>query len=170
MRRTLILFLALLVLWGVVTQVNHAVTGWRVYVFVGGLFVAYAALTQPLRPGLATSLLAGLVFDANAPAEIAGTHTLLFAAAHLAVVKLRDRVPRDDTIGRVVIALLTNLALFLAFSFTQIGRAPVPAAAWPRLLTDLVVSQVFLALVAPWYFALQTRALVLARVERDNSA
>ena len=73
MRRTLILFLALLVLWGVVTQVNHAVTGWRVYVFVGGLFVVYAALTQPLRPGLATSLLAGLVFDANAPAEIAGT-------------------------------------------------------------------------------------------------
>lgn len=168
MRRTLILFLTLLVLWCVVTQLNHAVTGWRVYVFVGGLFVAYAALTQPMRPGLAASLFAGLVCDANAPAEIAGTHLLLFAAAHLVIFKLRDRIPRDDTIGRVVIALLANLALFLAFSFTQIGHSPAPAIVWPRLLADLLVSQVFLAAIAPWFFALQARALVLGRVERDG--
>ena len=59
MRRTLILFLALLVLWGVVTQVNHAVTGWRVYVFVGGLFVVYAALAKAgLEPKVVTEKLA----------------------------------------------------------------------------------------------------------------
>ncbi|MEY4939413.1 MAG: hypothetical protein RIQ93_1148 [Verrucomicrobiota bacterium] len=165
-RRTLILFLTLLVLWFVVSEVNHALTVWRVYVFLGGLFVAYAALTQPLRAGLAASLMAGFVCDANAPAEILGTHTLLFAAAHLTVFKVRDRVSRRDTASQVITALLINLALFFAFSVTQIGRS----AAWPRLFADLLFSQVLLILVAPWFFAFQSRALVMGRVDRDSLA
>ena len=83
------------------------------------------------------------------------------------IYHLRDRLPRDDTVARVIAALLANLALFLVFSFIQIARSPAPAAAWPRLIADLVCSQVFLALVAPWFFALQHRALVLTRATRD---
>lgn len=166
LRRALILFLTLLVLWFVVSEVNHALTGWRVYVFLGGLFVAFSALTQPLRAGLAASLLAGLVCDANAPLEIMGAHTLLFAAAHLTVFKVRDRIPRNDTMSQVITALLINLALFLAFSVTQIERS----VAWPRLLADLLFSQVLLLLLAPWFFAFQSRALVLGRVDRDSLA
>lgn len=166
LRRALILFLTLFLLWFVVSEVNHALASWRVYVFLGGLFVAYSALTQPLRAGLAASLLAGLMCDANAPVEIMGTHLLLFAAAHLTVLKVRDRVPRNDTMSQVITALLINLALFLAFSVTQIGRS----AAWQRLLADLLFSQALLVLLAPWFFALQSRALVLGRVDRDSLA
>lgn len=167
MRRALVLFATLLLLWVIVAQLNHVVSGWRIYFFVGGLFVCYAALTQTLRAGLAASFLGGLICDANTPVAF-GTHAVLFAAAHALLFHLRDRLPRDDTASRVVIALLTNLALFLVLSFLHIRHSPAPAVIWPRLLADLFFSQVLLALIAPWFFALQTRALTLTRTEREN--
>jgi hypothetical protein len=170
MRRALVIFLTLLLLWTLVAEVNHALSGLRVYLFVGGLFVTYAALMLPLNVGLFASLLGGLLCDATAPVWF-GTHLLLFAAAHTIVFHLRARLPRDDTVARVVVALLSNLAIFLLFSFMQIGASAVPSAAWLRLFADLLCSQVFLALVAPWFFALQARALVLAGAsQRDNFA
>ena len=165
MRHTLVTFLTLLLLWTLVAEVNHALSGLRVYLFVGALFVIYAALMLPWNAGLASTLLGGLLCDANAPVWF-GTHLLLFTATYVVIFHLRNRLPRDDTVARVVIALLANLALFLIFSFTQIGGSPAPAAAWPRLIADLVCSQVFLALIAPWFFALQHHALLLARAER----
>ena len=67
-----------------------------------------------------------------------------------------------------MVALLTNLGIFLVFSFFQIAHAPSPAAVWPRLIVDLLVSQIFIVLVAPWFFALQGEGLLLARVERER--
>jgi len=160
-RHGFIIFLTLLLLWVLVGQVNHYLTAWRVFLFVGGLYVTYSALLLPLRPGLAATLLAGLLCDANSPVAV-GTHLLLFAAAHAVLFHVRDRIPREETVTRVVLALLANLALFLVVSFLLIGRSPAPGAVWPRIIFDLVCSQVFLALIAPWFFALQARSLELA--------
>jgi hypothetical protein len=173
MRRLLILFATLVLLWTIVAQLNHALSsfaGMRVYLFAGSLYLTFAALTQPLRPGLLSVILGGMICDANSPADIFGSHTLLFMAGFFVVHNLRDRIPRDDTTGRIVVALLANLALFLAFSFSQVTRLPLPGAVWPRLLVDLVCSQAFVALVTPWFFALQSRALVLAQVDREALA
>jgi rod shape-determining protein MreD len=167
MRRTLILFATLLLLWTIVAQLNHALTGMRVYLFPGALYVVFGALTQPRRSGLVASLLGGLLCDANTPV-IFGTHVLLFAAAHVILFHVRDRVPRDDNVSAIIVVLLTNLALFLVFSFTQIHAAPAPAAIWPSLIVDLLCSQLFLALVTPWFLALQAQALALARVPRHE--
>jgi rod shape-determining protein MreD len=169
MRRTLVLFGTSLLLWTLVTQLNDAIAPWHLHVFAGSLYVAFAALTQPREAGLASACLAGLVCDANAPVAF-GTHLLLFAAAQLIVVHVRHRIPRDDTIAAVVVVLLTNLALFIVFSFTRIHDLPAPAALWPRLLADLACSQVVLAAATPWFFSLQARALALARVPRSEPA
>jgi rod shape-determining protein MreD len=166
MRRTLVLFATAFVLWAIVAQANHALSEARVHLFAGGLFVAYAALTQPGRPALAAAVLGGLLCDAGTPVAF-GTHGLLFAAAHLMIVRARDRVPRDDTIAAVIVALFANLALFLVFSATRFSDASV---LWPRLLVDLACSQVFLAVAAPWFFAFQAQALALARVPRVENA
>lgn len=166
MRHTTAIFLTLVILWALVAEANHALSGLRVYLFVGGLFMTYAALMLPWRAGLASSLLGGLLCDANSPVAF-GTHLILYAAAFAIIVHLRERLPRDDTIARLIVALLTNLALFLLFSFTQIGGSPAPGEAWPRLFADLVCSQLTLALVAPWFFALQRHALLLAGAERE---
>lgn len=167
MRRIVVTFLTLFVLWVIVSQTNHALTGFHVYLFVGGLFVAYAALVLPLRDGLLSVLLAGLLCDAVEPVRL-GTHLLLFAVAHAIVFNLRNRVPRDETLARVVIALLANLGIFLVLSVLLVGRSPAPGEIWPRLIVDLACSQVFLAAIGPWFFAFQHQALILAQVEREG--
>lgn len=170
MLRTLVIFCTLLLLWHIVAELNHALAPLHAYVFAGGLFVAYAALRLPLRSGLAATLLAGLLCDSGIPREDLGMHVILFAAAHAALFHLRDRIPRDDTLGRIAVVLLVNLALFLPVSFYQIADSPAPAAVWPRLLADLLWSQLFLTVVTPWFLALQERSLVIAGAERESLA
>ncbi len=169
MRRTFTLFACHLILWTLVTQLNHELTSSHVYLFIGSLFITFAALTQPFASGLWATILIGLVFDANTPVAF-GTHMILFATTHVLLGRLRDRVARDDIVGHMITVVLANLGLFLVFSFTQFVRLPSAAALWPRVLMDLICSQLFLALIAPWYFALQRRALVLARIEQERFA
>lgn len=163
MRRFLTLFATLLILWAIVSQVNDALSGFRVYLFPVSLYIVFAALTQPLRSGLFASCAGGLLCDANSPVAF-GVHLLLFGVAHVIVFNLRDRVPRDDNVALILVALLANLALFVMFSFTQIHGSPAPAAVWPRLIVDLLCTQVFVAVVTPWFFALQARTLEIAQV------
>lgn len=169
MPRVLLVFLPLALLWALVAQVNHEIAGLHVYLYVAGLSITYAALVLPQREGLAAVVLAGLLADATTPVAF-GTQTLLLALAHTVVFNVRDRVPRDETAARVIVALLANLAVFLVFSFTQIGGLPSPATAWPRLICDLLCSQVFLALVAPWFFSLQAQVLAFSRSSRGPAA
>jgi hypothetical protein len=160
MRRALVVFLTLLLLWAVVGELNHAVSPLHFHLWVAGLFVTFSALTLPLRAGLTATLMAGMVCDATAPV-VFGTQAVLFTAAHVVIFNVRDRIP-EETVPRVVVALLTNVALFLIFSCVQIYRLPSATIAWPRLLVDLICSQLFIALIAPWFFAVQTTALRLA--------
>ncbi|MDO8543900.1 MAG: hypothetical protein Q7S40_25940 [Opitutaceae bacterium] len=169
MRRIAVIFAGQLLLWLIMAELNHLLTGTRVYLFVAALYVVHGAMLQPWRAGFTASLLAGLLCDSTSPV-VFGTHLVLFAAAHVAVFHLRDRLPREDVAGNVVVMLLVNLGLFIVFSFTQVHHSPAPGAAWLRLAVDLLCSQVFIALVTPWFFALQARALVLAQVERENFA
>jgi cell shape-determining protein MreD len=162
MRPALASFLSVLLLWALVTQANHYFAGGQLYLFVGGLLVVQAALELPLGAGMAVSLLIGGICDANALIPF-GTQVLLFATAHTLLYNLRDRLPHEETTGRVVIALFANLALFLALSFLEIDRAPAPGTSWLRLFVDLIFSQIVLALIAPWFFALQRRAAALSQ-------
>jgi len=161
-RPALAMFATSVLLWAIAAQANHYLADAHVYLFLGGLMITRGALALPLGSGMAASLLAGCVCDANALVPF-GTHALLFAAAHAVLFNLRDRLPHDETAGRVVIALFVNFALFMALSFIEIGRSPAPAAGWIRLFADLLVSQVVLAIAAPWFLALQDRAAELAR-------
>jgi rod shape-determining protein MreD len=167
MRRFLAVLPTLLLLWALVAQLNHELAAAHVFLFVGGLFVTYTSLSFPLGAGMAASFVAGLVLDANSPVAF-GTHALLFAAAHALLYDLKDRMPRDDTLGRVAIALVANLGLFLALSFLEVAASTTAGTAWPRLFADLFCSQVVLAVAAPWFFSLQRRVLVLAGAEPET--
>jgi len=156
MRRPLIYFLTLLLLWAVMAELNHRLSGWHVTLFAGGLFVTYAAFVLPLGEALGLAFAAGLVADSQAPVRF-GSHAVLFAAVATGLYRWRHRLPHDEVFGRVAIALVANLALFFAVTFLRFR--PPPAALWPRLGSDLIFSQLWLALIAPWFFALQEKAL-----------
>lgn len=160
-RAAIVIFLSMLLLWLLVVQLNHYLAVWRIYLFAGGLLVTFAALRLPLRSGLLVTGAVSLLAETGTGLT-PGTHLVLLCAAHALIYHVRDRVPRDQTITRVLIALLANLALFLLLSILLVGRGPAPAEMWPRLIFDLVCSQVFIALAAPWFFAFQEKALELA--------
>lgn len=174
MLRAAVIFLTLLLLWLLLAEVNHYLTPLHVYIFAGGLFVTFAALRLPLRAGFLAVLLGGLLCDANMPITsglgaftfgLAHAHTVLFAIAFAAIYRARDRMARDETTVRVLVAVFANLALFLGLSIMRLTATPLPAAAWGRLLADLACSELVVALVAPWFFSLQGAALALARTE-----
>lgn len=174
MLRVAVIFLTLLLLWLLVAEMNHYLTPLHVYLFAGGLFVTFAALRLPLRGGIVAVLLGGLLCDANTPIadtlrplafSLAHANTLGFALAFTAIYQLRDRMARDEPLIQVLVALTANLGLFLALSAVRMAATPLPAAAWGRLLVDLACSEILVALMAPWFLALQSGALTLARTE-----
>ena len=167
MRRFLVIFATSVILWAMIAQVNHVLSSTHIYVFVGGLFVAYSALTFPLTAGMLCSIVAGMLCDAAEPVTV-GTFVLLYATAHAVIFNIRNRIPRDEMMARVLVGLFANLGIFLSLCFVQIIHAPALAAAWPRILVDLIVSQLLIALIGPWYFALQSAALKLITQQSDR--
>lgn len=163
-RRVLVLFATQILLRVLLVQANHSLASWHMHLFLGAAFLLHATLTLPFREGLLLALLAGLLHDSGAPVAF-GTHAFLFAFGHVLLYRLRDRLPRDETLGRLVIAVFLNLALFLVFSFIQVSASHVGGALWPRLIFDLLWSQIALVLILPWFEALQVRSLWLARAQ-----
>jgi hypothetical protein len=163
-RRCLIPFATSLLVWWLVAEINDALAPYAAYLFVGGLLVTFAALHLRLGHGLAATVLTGLAIDAMEPGPFFGVHLVLFAVVHVLIFHLRTRIPREETAVGVVTALFANLALFLALSVLTLNREPTPGLAWLRLFADLCWSQLFVAAIAPWFFALQQRALELGRV------
>jgi rod shape-determining protein MreD len=160
LRQILALLACAAVLWAILNQVNHHAAPWALTFSVAGLFVTLPALRLSLRTGLACALLAGLWLDAASPLPF-GRHALLLGLAFCFVHRLRDRLPRTETVVAVVVALFVNLALFVALAFLDLGSLPDPAAGGLRLLADLLLSQLLTVLVGPWFFALQTASLRL---------
>ncbi len=144
-------------------QANHYLAPWHMHLWAGGLLVTFASLRLEHREGLVTVLLVGALCDATAPVAF-GLHAFLFALAHSVIHNLRNRFPREEAFFGIVVALLANLGLFLAFSFTRVGDLPHPGASWLRLFADLFLSQITLALITPWVLALHERSLEIAGV------
>lgn len=166
--RWLIVTLANLVLWWLVGLANHYLAGlMSVYVYVGGLFIAYGALRLDPKHGLIATILTALLFDSVEPVPF-GTSLFLFTLVHVTILYGRHRFPREGAVFAVVVALLANLFLFIALSFLLVGANPRPANAWLRIFMDLFISQAVITLIAPWFIALQDRAMELAQIHPET--
>lgn len=148
-------------LHSLVGQFNHAVAPYALTVDVVGLLLAFAGLRLPFRPALAVAFLTGLWVDCSAPVAF-GYHAFLYGLAICFLARLRARLPREETLVGVVTALFINLAFFVLAGFLDLGSLPDPASGALRLLADLILSQLFAALIGPWFFALQFHSLRLA--------
>ncbi len=148
-------------LWTIFGQLNHYLTGFHVSLFVGGLLITFPALRLSYREGWKIAVLLGLWCDALCPVRF-GLHAVLFLAALTCIHHVRDRFPRDELSFGIVVALAANAVLFLALTAGLIVRHPQPLSALPAILTDLLLSELALVAVAPWFFALQERALEIA--------
>ena len=173
MQRPLVQFLILSACVGglasLAGQINHELAPLALTVSVPGLLVAYAALLAPLRVALAVAVFGGLWIDASAPVAF-GRHAVILGLLVCAVHNLRERMPRHDTLVGVMVALFGNLAVFVLLSLLDLGGLPDSASTGLRLLLDLAASQLFTALAAPWFLAIQDRALALAGARPESVA
>lgn len=160
LRQLLVLLACAGLFLGLVGQLNHALSPLALTLGAPGLLVSYAALRLPPRVALASACLAGLWIDAATPVPF-GRHALLLGLCVCVLQNLRPRLPRHETVVGVVVAMFVNLALFVVLALAALGALPDPAAGGLRLLADLVFSQLFTALVGPWFLALQDRSLGL---------
>jgi rod shape-determining protein MreD len=160
LRHNLITFFSQLLLWALLSQINHYLAVWHLYLFVASLFVTLTALRLPLRDGIYATLCAGLLCDANSPVPF-GTHTLLFTLTHALIIKIRSSIPVEQTATQVIIAFVANIALYFALTIILVVGPLQLMPVLPRLIWDLLISQFVLLLIAPWFFALQTSLLSL---------
>jgi len=163
-RQPLIVTLCGVLLWTVTAQANHYLAAWHLNLFTGGLMLAYAALRFRSRIIWRIAAPLGLLVDA-ASATPFGMHAALFLTAGAVIHQMRGRKPRTDLVFSVAVAVLTNAALFLVIAVAFAIRGPVQAGVVLTLFLNLLLSSAFVALVAPWYFALQARALELAGID-----
>lgn len=152
-----------ILLWILISQANHYLSPSHLYLFTGGLLVALPALRLGRSEGWRAVMLIGLWIDASTPVAF-GLHGLLFLFTHSVVSFVRGRFPKDDTVIGIILALVANAALFIAISVPQFLVSFDRQALIARLFFDLFLSELIILLIAPWYFALQERALEIAGV------
>ncbi|RRJ94852.1 hypothetical protein Ga0100231_011430 [Opitutaceae bacterium TAV4] len=158
LRRFFVLaFSALLLMW-LGAQANQMLTRFGIGIWLGGLVVAFPALRAGLREGLAFAFVAGLCFDAVAPVPF-GMHAAMFAVVHTLIFHLRQRLPCAELLVGVAAAMFANLSFMLMLGIAHTGDWPDPAAGWLRWFTDLILSQLVIVLVTPWYFSFQLHTL-----------
>lgn len=141
-------------------QLNHGLSPFALTLSAPGLLIAFAALRLRLGAGLAVALLAGLWLDAASPAPF-GRQAILLGLAFCLLHRVRNRLPREETLVGVVAAVFINLALFIVVAVADLNALPDPGSGALRLLADLLVSQLATILLGPWFLALQARALEL---------
>lgn len=165
-RWLLVLLANLLLIW-LAGLANHYLAPFAISLYVCGLFVPYAALRLDYRHGFLATALTGLAYDSLTPAPF-GTHLVLLGFVHAVLLYGRRRFPREEPIFATVVALLTNLFLVIAVTTLMVGENPRPADAWLRVFADLILSQLVIGLVTPWFMAVNAQLLALARLDPES--
>lgn len=162
-RTPLLVFAANVLLWVIQTQLNHYIAPWNTTAFIGGLCVVFSSLRLSGRDGARALLLTGLWFDAATPVPF-GLHAFLFLLAHTVLFMFRSRIPREETLIGLLVAVLVNLGTMIAISAAVLHRNPAPLEMWPRLIADSLVSFSLIILIGPWTFSFQERLLQIGGV------
>jgi len=174
LRQPLVIIACGIVLWAITAQLNHYLAPWHLNLFTGGLVIAFPALRLPWRDTWRIALPLGLWHDAASAATF-GVFTMLFLLAAALIHHFRARIPRTDTIASILTAILANTAILLLLTLAlaialAIRRVPAPAGILWTLALNTLLSALFIALAAPWYFALQAHALTLAGITPQMQA
>ncbi|WP_404421919.1 hypothetical protein [Nibricoccus sp. IMCC34717] len=163
-RAILTVIVCALVLSVITRELNHAFSWTALAVFTAGLPVAFAGLRLDFSAGWKTAVLLGLLADALAPVHF-GVHAIAFLITFLLIFRMRQRVPRDETLVGTVFAIASNGLLYTALSLVFVWRNPAPDRMVGRLFSEAGLSTLLVLLLAPWFFALCTHALTWAGVD-----
>lgn len=158
-RQFIVILFSALGVFLLVRALNHHLSVWQVQLTIGGLLITPSALRLQPKAALAAAFVTGLGLDVTMPVPF-GENAILLMAATTLVLGLRHRIPREELAVSIAVAIILNLLLVLARTFLHLTDWPDPASNWLSLFASLVASQLFIGLIAPWFFALQRHSLV----------
>ena len=168
--RWLILLLGNVVFLWVAGQINHHLTSvglgfgnGPVYLFLGGLPIAFAALRLTLGYALAVGIPTALAMEAGLPIPH-GSLMLASVACVCLSVALRGSFNRFDAASAVLTVLSVNLVLMLALT----AATGILVLQGPRLAVDLILSQTAAALLTGWFFSAELALLRLFGIDLDT--
>lgn len=147
---------------------NHELARWSLTLSLGGAFIAFPALFISLRPALLLAFTLGLLWDAAHPVPF-GFHAFLLATATTLIHAVRHRFPRNEPVVATLVVLFANLFLLIVSTSLLTLFTPDHPSVWSRFLTNLLLSQIVLAFITPWFFALQHHSLHLLRADFAHS-
>jgi len=160
--RTIALLGANLLLYGLMQGLNNALTPLGLSIYIGGLFIAFPALTLPPLNALIVILLSAFLIDAPLIIPF-GTSALLFSFGFYLATLAEQRIHYSLKTLTAVIAFTLNLGLFFCISLI----APETSFSNPQqlksLAINLVLSQTLLLIIAPWFLSFQQLLLHWAK-------
>ena len=163
--RWILVLLANLLLIALIAEINHHLTPLSLYIFPGGLLLAFAVLRLRLRQSLLANGFTALAFDALNPLPFGQTF-LLFLSCHTLAFSLRGHFAKENPKYGAFVAAGMNIVLFIAITLTIAGKN-FSEIDWQRTLIDGALSTIFVLFLAPWFFSLQQTALAFVGIDLD---
>lgn len=148
-----------------IAQLNHHLTNFpllnvasgQVYLFLPGLPLAFAALRFSTGTAMLVSVITALAMESQLPLAT-GSLLLPATACVCGTLALRGQFNRFEPSTAIVVGLAMNLVLVLALTVLTFDSGGVSVS---RIVVDLLVSQLALAVLTGWFFAAQTALLAL---------
>lgn len=170
--RWLVVFAGNIVFLLLVGQANHYLTdvSWlglargQMYLFVLGLPLAFAALRLNLASAVLATVGTALAVEAGLP--VTDGAVLLPASACVCVtIAFRAHFNRFEISTAIFAGLIMNLVMMIAITVVVQRGGGVSL---PRILVDLLLSQLALAGLTAWFFAAQTELLRVFGYDLDT--
>lgn len=157
--RLLIILIVNALLYFFVNQLNAALGAKGIYLSLDALYILFAALYFSNYHGLIITAASALTVDAVLPSHF-GTNLIIYTIALLTIGRMKIRLRRENPYHVILIALVINLLIILTFTLVTEREGIMSGWFWIRLITDLFLSELVIAIIAPWYLNLQ-RILLL---------
>lgn len=147
-----------------VMELNNSLTTLSITLFLPGLFIAFPSLNLQLYPAILCNTITGILIDATTPIPM-GTSAFVFLIVQLVVFQFRSVIKKNNLYHGWVIAQITNFVIFSFVTLYFNGKYLFEDGIFIRTLLDFIFSQSALAIIAPVYFTIIKKTIVVLRMD-----
>jgi len=164
--RILVMFGANALLFYLCSLVNSSLAALPSYLILLGPMLIFPSLFLQQRSHFICILLSGLWVDAALPVPF-GFFTCAFLVISSGIYLFRSRFRTEHNYHPVLLAQTVNLCLILLLTLSNGLPELKTAHFWLQSGLTLLLSQLCLLIVAPWFFNLQRALFELFRMDRE---
>ena len=162
--RSLLFFVANVLLLHLMLMVNSALAIWAIFPVLLGPMIVFPALYMRHSAYFLCTLCTGLWVDVALPLPF-GWMTGLFLCSGVLVFALRKRFRAEENHHPILLAHALNVVAVGALAMPRVHDLYTVPDFWIQTALTIILSQLLLTLVAPWFFNLQRLLLELLHLE-----